>query len=36
MTDTLAPIPPGEVLLEEFLKPMGSARTGWQVTSPFR
>ncbi len=23
MTDTLAPIPPGEILLEEFLKPMG-------------
>lgn len=23
MTETLAPIPPGEILLEEFLKPMG-------------
>jgi addiction module HigA family antidote len=23
MTETLSPIPPGEILLEEFLKPMG-------------
>lgn len=32
----LEPIHPGEILLEDFMKPMGISINGWLVTSPYR
>jgi addiction module HigA family antidote len=32
----LTPIHPGEILLEEFMKPLGIASTGSRARSPFR
>jgi hypothetical protein len=31
----LAPVHPGEILLEEFMQPLGSAKPGWAVIWAF-